>query len=122
MPTIELALVGMVFVGFFSINLSSLGNTMLQLESIPQMRGRVLAFWSMAMIGSTAVGGPIVGLIGEYFGARWGLAIGGIVSVIIALFVSRTLQKERLYKFIPNWITREATPQEESKDTFWGKS
>lgn len=106
MPTIHFALIGIFFVGFFSINLSALGNTMLQLESLPHMRGRVLAFWSMAMIGSTAVGGPIVGLIGEYFGGRWSLAIGGIVSILIALFVSGPLQKQRLYKLIPAWMQR----------------
>ena len=33
----------LVFVGFFSINVTSLANTMLQLESVPAMRGRVLA-------------------------------------------------------------------------------
>ncbi len=106
-PHLEFAIIGMLFVGFFSINLIALGNTMIQLESKPEMRGRVLSLWSMAMIGSTAVGGPIVGIIGEYFGARWGLAIGGIVAIMVALYVSRTLMKDRFHRLIPAWMVRE---------------
>lgn len=111
MPSIQLAIFGMVLVGFFSINLTSLGNTMLQLESKPEMRGRVLALWSMAMIGSTAVGGPIVGIIGQYFGARWGLAIGGIVSILVATYMSKALIKERIARIIPAWLQRESTQE-----------
>ena len=107
MPTIEYATVGMFFIGFASINLTSLGNTMLQLESRPEMRGRVLSLWSMAMIGSTAVGGPIIGVIGEYFGGRWALGIGGIVAVLVAIFVSRSLMKDRFLRLVPSWLQRE---------------
>ncbi len=111
MPTIEYATVGMFFVGFVSINLTALGNTMLQLESLPHMRGRVLSLWSMAMIGSTAVGGPIVGIIGQYFGGRWALGIGGIVAILVALYISRTLIKDRFFRLIPSWIQREFTQE-----------
>jgi len=38
------------------------------------MRGRVMALWTVAFLGSTPIGGPIVGLIGEYAGPRWALA------------------------------------------------
>src|SRR3989344_51047 len=91
MPTLLLAAVGMVVVGFFSINVTSLGNTMLQLESIPKMRGRVMALWGIAMIGSTPIGGPIIGFIGESAGGRWGLAVGGIVALVTGMFAARSL-------------------------------
>lgn len=42
-PTLPLAIVGMAIVGVFSINVTSLGNTMIQMESKPEMRGRVMA-------------------------------------------------------------------------------
>src|SRR3989344_3341010 len=51
MPSLGLALIGMIFVGFFSIAMSSTGNTMIQLESAPHMRGRVMSLWSMALLG-----------------------------------------------------------------------
>ncbi len=108
MPTVYYAIVGMFMVGFFSINLTSLGNTMLQLESKPEMRGRVLSLWSMAMMGSTAIGGPIIGVVGEYFGGRWALGVGGLVTFLIATYMSRELLKDRFYRFIPAWLQRES--------------
>src|SRR3989344_539432 len=92
MPTLSLAIVGMVFVGFFSINLTSLGNTMIQLAAAPHIRGRVMSLWSMTIFGSTLTGGPVVGLIGQYIGPRWGLGIGG-VAAMAAAYAARTLLK-----------------------------
>ncbi|MSU73798.1 MFS transporter [Candidatus Kaiserbacteria bacterium] len=97
MPSLSLAIVGMIFVGFFSINLTSLGNTMIQLEAAPDMRGRVMSLWSMAIFGSTVVGGPLIGLTGQYIGPRWGLALGGIAAIAAAAYAARTLwQKDWL--------------------------
>ncbi len=86
MPTLELAVIGMLFVGFFGINATSLGNTMIQLEARPDMRGRVMSFWSMAMMGSTPIGGPIVGAIGEHIGGRYALGIGALAAFIAVAF------------------------------------
>ncbi|HEX7975995.1 MAG TPA: MFS transporter [Anaerolineales bacterium] len=61
MPTLGLTGLAMVFVGLCSIYFTSMGNSVLQLESSPQMRGRVMSFWSIAFLGSTTIGGPVVG-------------------------------------------------------------
>src|SRR5689334_16543183 len=92
MPTLLLTGLAMVLVGIFSINFSSLGNSLLQLQSSPQMRGRVMSFWSIAFLGSTTIGGPIVGWFAEVAGARWGLALGGIAALIAAAFGAITLR------------------------------
>lgn len=84
MPSLFLTGLAMVLVGIFSINFSSLGNSILQLESSPQMRGRVMSLWSIAFLGSTTVGGPLVGWFAEAAGARWGLAIGGVAALAAA--------------------------------------
>jgi MFS family permease len=86
MPTLQLAVAGVVMMGFCSIFFSSTANTSLQLGSDPQMRGRVMALWSMAALGSTTIGGPLIGLIGQQFGARWGLAVGGLAALAAALY------------------------------------
>lgn len=52
------------------------GNSSLQLESDPRFRGRVMALWSVTFLGSTPVGGPIVGVVSERWGPRTGLALG----------------------------------------------
>jgi MFS family permease len=96
MPTLALAVLMMAPVGFFSINLTSTANTMIQLAARPDMRGRVMALWSMAMVGSTAVGGPLIGFIGEHAGGRFGLIVGGIVAIAAALFAAALLRRDRL--------------------------
>jgi sugar phosphate permease len=83
----------MVLVGVFSINFSSLGNSTLQLESSPQMRGRVMSFWSIAFLGSTTIGGPIVGWFAEVAGARSSLALGGFAAILASVLGVFTLRK-----------------------------
>lgn len=90
MPSFNLALSGIFLVGYFSTNFIPMGNAILQLNSEPKMRGRVLALWSMAFLGSTPIGGPIVGWVGEFAGPRWSLAIGGIAAVFAAGLTYRT--------------------------------
>ena len=101
LPTLGLAIAGMVFVGFFSINLTSVGNTMIQLESAPHMRGRVMALWTMALFGSTLLGAPLIGWIAEHAGARSGLGIGGVAAILAALYAARTLLKTDEWRIIP---------------------
>jgi len=85
-PTLYLAIAGMIVVGICSIAATSLGNSILQLESSPQMRSRVMALWSVAFLGSTPIGGPIIGWIGEHLNPRWGLAVGGVSAILAAIF------------------------------------
>ena len=75
-----------VLVGSGAITFNSAAKTLLQLESAPQMRGRVMAIWSMSWQGSTVIGAPIVGAIGGSLGARYALLLGGLASVVIGAF------------------------------------
>lgn len=61
MPNLSLTLSGMFRVGYFYTHFIPMGNAILQLNSAPQMGGRVLALRAMAFLGSTPIGGPIVG-------------------------------------------------------------
>ncbi len=84
MPTLWLSGAMMVLVGVFSIAFTSLGNSTLQLESSSQMRGRVMSFWAIAFLGSTTIGGPVVGWFAQAVGPRWGLALGGFAALAAA--------------------------------------
>jgi len=96
-PGLILTVTAISVVGFFSIYFLSLGNTILQLESEPRLRGRVMAYWSMAFLGSTAIGGPIVGWIGQKFNPRLGLGAGGVAAIAAAIIgfivISETRRK-----------------------------
>ncbi len=85
MPTLVLSGAALVLAGVCSIYFTSLGNSIIQLGSSPQMRGRVMSFWSIAFLGTTTIGGPAVGWFAETFGSRWGLALGGIAALLAAL-------------------------------------
>ena len=80
-PSMALELTALVFVGYGSITFNSLAKTTLQLAAKPEMRGRVMALWALAWLGSTPIGGPIVGWAGQAFGARWALVIGGVAAL-----------------------------------------
>jgi len=84
-PTIEVAAVSLVAVGAASIWFLAAGNTTLQLAASPEMRGRVMALWTVAFIGSTPVGGPIVGLVAEHAGPRWALALGAVAALTASM-------------------------------------
>jgi MFS family permease len=91
-PTLPLALAALLVVGFCSVQFTALGNTTLQLESAAEMRGRVMALWTMAFLGSTLIGGPLIGWIGDQYGSRWALALGGFAALAAAGFGARALQ------------------------------
>jgi len=68
------------------------GNTTLQLTADPQFRGRVMALWSVTFTGSTPVGGPIVGVIADDFGPRYGLGIGALACLAATLIGALALR------------------------------
>jgi hypothetical protein len=48
------------------------------------MRGRVLALQAIVFLGSTPIGGPILGLVCDAWGARAGLVLGGLSALAAA--------------------------------------
>ncbi len=93
MPSLALTGAALVVAGVGSIYFTSLGNSIIQLGSSPQMRGRVMSFWSIAFLGSTTIGGPTVGWFAETAGPRWGLALGGMAALMAALVGLSSLKR-----------------------------
>lgn len=94
-PTTPIALIAAVPLGFTSLMLISGTNAVVQLKADPAMRGRVLALVSMVFLGSTPIGGPIVGWISEAFDARAGLLIGGVATGLATAWTARRLRQAR---------------------------
>ena len=92
-PTLALELAALVFVGYGSITFNSLAKTTLQLAAKPEMRGRVMALWALAWLGSTPIGGPIVGWVGQAVGARWSLVIGGAAALACGILALPALTR-----------------------------
>jgi MFS family permease len=85
-PTLPIEFAALGMVGFASVSFLAMANSTLQLGAASQMRGRVMALWSVAFLGSTPIGGPTIGWITTMAGARVGLAVGGVACLIAAVF------------------------------------
>lgn len=92
-PSLPMAMIALLAVGFCSINFTSLGNTTLQLESDPAMRGRVMGLWTVAFMGTTPIGGPTIGWIGQVAGPRWSLLVGALAALIAASLGASVLRR-----------------------------
>jgi MFS family permease len=84
-PNLPAELLALALAGGANISFMSTGNSTLQLNALPSMRGRVMSLWFVAFQGSTPIGGPIVGWVMAAAGARAGLGLGGVTCLLVAL-------------------------------------
>ena len=67
--------------GLASLTMITSANATFQMSVAPAMRGRVMALYMMVFMGGTPLGAPIIGWVGEMFGARWTLVGGGLATI-----------------------------------------
>jgi len=80
-PNQVFAFVFGVLLGITSIAFLTSSTSIVQIESAPEMRGRVLALQAMLFLGSTPIGGPIVGWISQQYGARYAIGVGAAAAL-----------------------------------------
>lgn len=99
-PSLWIELVVLLPLGVAAIAFQATGNSTLQVNSDPAMRGRVMALYGVVFLGTTPIGAPIVGLVSERYGPRLGLALGGaaILLALATLGVWYGLRRWRLAK------------------------
>lgn len=83
-PRLAMAFPFAVLVGLSSVMFMTSSTALLQLRADPRMRGRVLALQAMVFLGSTPIGGPVVGWVSETLGARAGFVLGGAACLVAA--------------------------------------
>jgi MFS family permease len=83
-PNLAASIPVAVVVGFASILFMTASTAIVQMRAAPEMRGRVLALQSIVFLGSTPIGGPILGAICDWFGARVGLVLGAAACLVAA--------------------------------------
>jgi MFS family permease len=94
-PTLGWAYAAMVPLGFAVMMFIIVANSMLQLGSRPEFRGRVMAFYGMVFLGSTPVGSLIAGWVGEVLGPRAGFLLGGAAALAAGAAALRWGSRER---------------------------
>lgn len=58
---------------------------LLNVHAPAEYRSRMLSLQTMAFLGSTPIGSPITGWVGDTFGARWSLGYGGVVALVMVV-------------------------------------
>jgi MFS family permease len=73
-----------LLVGASSIAFMTSSTAIVQVEAAPEMRGRVLALQAIVFLGSTPIGGPLLGEVCDAFGPRAGILVGGLAALAAA--------------------------------------
>jgi MFS family permease len=83
-----LSLLFLFTAGVLNLTFSSMGQTIVQLLSPPQLRGRLIGLFAMASLGLKAFSGVTVGVLGGLIGVHWSLALSAMVllTITVALF------------------------------------
>ncbi|HEY3527910.1 MAG TPA: MFS transporter [Nocardioides sp.] len=86
-------------IGVCTLTMLNSANATMQLESLPALRGRVMALYMTIVMGGTPIGSPFIGWVGEQFGARWTLLGGGLLTIVgvvlaVALFARPSREEE----------------------------
>jgi MFS family permease len=92
-PGLVACLISLVALGAVGVSFIALGNSTLQLTAAPEMRGRVMGLWAVAFLGTTPIGAPMLGWLGEHVGARWALGLGGLAVLLAAALSVRSLSR-----------------------------
>jgi hypothetical protein len=74
----EVAFPLLALVGFLSIWMIALANTLVQIRPDPSLRGRVMGLWTMVLPGLSPVTALIVGGLTQYVGPRAGYGVAGL--------------------------------------------
>jgi len=92
---LPLAFVLAVPMGIGGAGFLAVTNGVMQPRTPPAMRGRLLALQATAFLGSTVIGGPITGWIGDHIGAGWSISYGGLITLAVAAWFVWTVRRTR---------------------------
>lgn len=83
MPSYGWFVATLVPLGFLALSVNTTANSLIQVVTPYELRGRVMSAFVMATAGGTPLGGPILGYLSERFGPASALAFGGSASVLV---------------------------------------
>ena len=82
----------LVPVGALAVFFGSTANGHMQIWSAPQLRGRVMAIYTLLTLGTTVVGGPVAGWVCQHWSPRTGIGLAGIVTLAAAIVLAVPLR------------------------------
>ncbi len=90
MPVLALEAIMLAALGAAAVIFVSSINSTIQLAVSAEMRGRVMALFSIVFLGSTPIGGPLTGWLAEAYDPRWTLVLAGL-SGLTAAWAARVI-------------------------------
>lgn len=90
-PGLAPTIASLVIAGLMAAVFTTASNAFLQVNSAPELHGRVMAIYSMLFVGTKGVGSVIAGGIAELANARWGIASGGIACLVVGLWATHRI-------------------------------
>lgn len=91
----SLSMILMVFIGLGMMMQTSASNIIIQTITDDNKRGRVMSFYSMAIMGTAPFGSLIAGWLAKVIGTPGTILTGGVATIIGALFFLRKLPELR---------------------------
>ncbi len=85
-PNTVVAVPAAFVVGVAAILYMTATTAIIQVEADPAFHGRILALQTFLLIGTTPIGGPILGWLADAAGARVPIVVGGVVCLGAAAF------------------------------------
>ena len=95
MPSLALEILMLTLLGAASVTFAATINSTLQLAVTPEMRGRVMALYSVVFLGSTPIGGPIAGWLAQNYDPRVALLLAGLSGLTAAWIAHHSLSHIR---------------------------
>ena len=109
-PLLPIAFLGLAVVGAMATAFQIFAQSRLQLEAEDRLSGRVLALYSIALVGMRPIGAPIMGTIVDTFGPRYALGFSATVMalMVITLLLTRPPRQVPDLTPIPADVVRDA--------------
>ena len=95
------AMITMTFVGFGAIAMAATANTTVQLAVPDELRGRVISVYTTVFVGSTPLGGLLMGWIASSVSVDAAIAVGGVGSLVAGLGVLVWLRRIQARRGVP---------------------
>jgi Transmembrane secretion effector len=86
-PSIWLACAALVPMGALSLAFIATANSSLQLHSVEEMRGRVMAFYAMGFLGTTPIGALCISAIATASNARVSIGVGAFATLVAGVYL-----------------------------------
>jgi MFS family permease len=90
-PSYLAFLFALVPTGVAMLTFTTAANSSTQLNTAPEMRGRVMGLYMLVFLGGTPIGSPLAGWVAEVAGARLSIILGGVISMLATVVITAIL-------------------------------